>query len=97
MTTPTITSPAVLAGLRDRVLADAGDADLAPLEALQALSDAELASFWYGYARAVRDADRGGDIHARAASYALEASAGLDVITPDARARLRSELAAALR
>ena len=97
MTTPTITSPAVLAGLRDRVLAEAGDADLAPLAVLQTLSDAELACFWYGYARAVRDVDRGGDIHARAASYAREAPGVLDVITSDARAQLRSELVAALR
>ncbi|MET9933775.1 MULTISPECIES: hypothetical protein [unclassified Streptomyces] len=97
MKTSVIVSPATLERLRERVLADAGDVDLAPLEALQALSDSELACLWYGYARAVRDAHRGGDVHAQAASYALEAIWGADVITAEASAQLRSELAAALR
>lgn len=99
MTTTSTLSPVTLAGLRDRVLADAGEAETTALEALEALTDPELAAFYYGYAKAAQDAEEGrrGDLHARAASHALDAAGALDAITPAVRAQVRSELTAALR
>ena len=96
-TAPTIVSPATLAGLRDRVLADAGEADCTALEALGELTDSELAAYYYGYAKAARNASREGDLHRRAALCALDAAGALDVITPAVCAQVRVELAAALR
>ncbi|MER6687392.1 hypothetical protein [Streptomyces olivaceoviridis] len=96
MTTTTILSPATLAGLRDRVLADAGDADVTALEALAALSDAELSALFYGYAKAVQDAAPQSDLHERALSYAHGVAGDLRVITAQACAQVRAELTAAL-
>ncbi len=96
MTTTTILSPATLAGLRDRVLADAGDADVTALEALAALPDAELSALYYGYAKAVQDEAPQNDLHERALSYAHGAAGDLRVITVQVCAQVRAELTAAL-
>lgn len=98
MTIPTtILSGATLAGLRDRVLADAGDADVTALEALAVLTDLELSALYYGYAKAVQVRTPINDLHDRAVTYAHEAAGELDVITSDVCARVRTELVAALK
>lgn len=95
-TTTTILSPATLAGLRDRVLADAGDADVTALQALAGLADAELSALYYGYAKAVADEIPRSDLHGRAMSYAHGAAGDLGTITAQVCAQVRAELAAAL-
>jgi hypothetical protein len=95
--TTTILSSATLAGLRDRVLADAGDADVTALEALATITDTELAALYYGYARAVQDEVPQNDLHDRALSYAHGAADDLRVITAQVCAQVRAELTAALR
>ena len=96
MTTTTILSPATLAGLRDRVLADAGDSDVTALQALAGLADAELSALYYGYAKAVADEFPRRDLHDRAMSYAHGAAGALGTITAQVCAQVRAELAAAL-
>ncbi|MGW0844144.1 hypothetical protein ACWD26_29205 [Streptomyces sp. NPDC002787] len=97
MTTTTILSRATLAGLRDRVLADAGEADVTALEALATLADAELSALYYGYAKAVADEVPRSDLHDRAMSYAHGAAGDLGAITAQVCAQVRAELTAALR
>jgi hypothetical protein len=97
VTTTAILSPSTLAGLRDRVLADAGEADVSALEALATLTDPELSALYYGYAKSVADGAPSSDLHDRAMSYAHSAAGHLDAITSQVCAQLRAELAAALR
>ncbi|WP_432041057.1 hypothetical protein [Streptomyces chartreusis] len=97
MTTATILSPATLVGLRDRVLADAGEADVPAVEALATLADTEISALYYGYAKAVADDVPRRALHDRAMTYAHGAADDLGAITAQVCAQVRAELAAALR
>ncbi|MFJ8388673.1 hypothetical protein ACIQ9Q_29930 [Streptomyces sp. NPDC094438] len=74
MTNTTLEFPAAaLAGLRDRLMANAADEDKAPLEELEGLSDSVLAAYWHGYVKASESGRTGRALHTAAFGTALDA------------------------